>query len=268
MLRSPFATVRNEEFQVGADVVVDGSFIHPTATIGEGVILGDGVRINAFVVIDDETEIGNDVEIGPHVSIGAMVRIGCGTVICPHVTIREQVRIGNNVTINSGTVIGSDGFGFANASGLNHKIPQTGTIEIEDDAWIGSNVTIDRATLGCTYVRRGACIDNLAQIGHNVDIGERAVIRSQVGIAGSTSIGAGSSIGEKVGVIGHLEIGNNVTVHPFSGLTKGLSDGREVMGTPAKPIETEKSIQTSVQELPDMVRDLTRLKRKMNSERQ
>jgi len=257
-----------EEFQTATSIEFDGGFVHPTATIGEGVKIGDGTKIHAFVVIDDETEIGDDVQIGPHVSIGSMVEIGCGTVIFPHVTIRERVRIGNNVTINSGSVIGSDGFGFASAAGLNHKIPQTGTIKIEDDVWIGSNVTIDRATLGCTYIRRAACIDNLVQIGHNVEIGERAVIRPQVGIAGSTSIGAGSHIGEKVGVIGHLAIGSNVTVHPFSGLTKGLNDGQEVMGAPARPAQTERSIQSLVQELPNMVREFQRLRRRVNSERQ
>jgi len=242
MLRSAVATLKHESFDAAQDIPINGLFIHPTATIGERVRIGDGVRIGAFVVIDDETEIGDAVEIGPHVSIGSMVRIGFGTTIFPHVTIRERVRIGNNVTINSGSVVGSDGFGFANASGLNHKVPQTGTVQIEDNVWIGCNVTIDRATLGCTYVRRGACIDNLVQIGHNVDVGEGTVIRPQVGIAGSTSIGSESRIGEKAGIIGHLEIGKDVTIHPFAAITKGVHDGQEMMGAPAKAVETERSI--------------------------
>jgi len=263
MLRSPVAMGANGLQQT--DILVRNGFVHHTAIIGKDVTIGDDVRINAFAVIDDGAEIEDGVEIGHHVSIGPLVQVGAGTVIHPHVAIRERVRIGRNVTINSGSVIGSDGFGFFNNSGVNHKIPQVGTVEIEDNAWIGSNVTIDRATIGVTRVRRGAQIHNLVQIGHNVDIGEDTVVRPRVGIAGSTTIGSECFIGEQAGIINHIEIGNKVIIHPFSGITKTLEDGENVMGAPARPVDMERSVQAFLQDLPELVRDFQRLKRKLSS---
>ncbi len=265
-MRSPLVALADDEVEHRAEPA--DICIHHTATIGKGVRLGRGVRINPFVIIDDRAEIGDDVEIGAYAYLGALSRVGSGTVLHPHVTIRERVRVGRNVTINCGSVIGSDGFGFANNSGVNHKIPQVGTVEIEDDVWIGANVTIDRATIGTTRVRKGARIDNLVQIGHNVEVGTGTVIRPQVGIAGSTNIGAECYIGEKAGLTGHMEIGNNVTIHPFSGIAKGLSDRESVMGTPARPVETETSIQALVLQLPDIVREFQRLKRKLTDSSQ
>ena len=186
MLRAPAATLVEAEPVRAQISEFNGKVIHHTAAIGNNVRLGRNVRVGAFAVIDEETSIGNDTVIGAYAYIGPMVTVGEGCMLHPHVTIRDQVRIGNNVTINCGSIIGSDGFGFANNSGVNFKIPQLGTVEIEDDAWIGSNATIDRATIGATRIRRGARIDNLAQIGHNVEIGEDTVLRPQVGVAGST----------------------------------------------------------------------------------
>ncbi len=245
----------------GSAVGIKESFVHITAVIGDNTVLGEGVRIGPFAFIDDKVEIGDGAEIGPHVSVGQEVKIGAGTTIHAHVTIRERVRIGKNVTINSGSVIGSDGFGFANNCGVNHKIPQMGTVEIEDDVWIGSNVAIDRATLGKTRIGRGARIDNLVQVGHNVDVGAYSIIRSKVGIAGSTTIGAQTYVGEQVGIIGHINIGRGVTIHPFAGITKGLDDGASVMGAPARPVESEQPIQKIIQELPDLMRDFQAIKR-------
>lgn len=263
MLRASSATLEAMEIpQPTLPRIADG-FVHPTATIGKKVTLGRNVRIGAFAVIDELTEIGHGVEIGAYVYVGPMVMIGAGTVLHPHVTIRDQVRIGRGVTINCGSVIGSDGFGFANNSGKNHKIPQVGTVEIEDAVWIGSNVTIDRATIGVTRIRHGARIDNLAQIGHNVEVGEHTVLRSQVGVAGSTVIGAGCEIGEKTGIKGHIEIGDNVNVSAFSGIHRGLNAGEKVMGVPARPVESEKSIQAILRELPNLLREFQRLKRKL-----
>lgn len=264
MLRSPVATLAEVESPRISKPAFDSKFVHSTATIAENVSIGDGVRIDAFAVIDEGAEIGDDAQIGAYVYVGPKVRIGAGSVLHPHVTIRDRVRIGSNVVINCGSVIGSDGFGFANNMGRNHKIPQVGTVEIEDDVWIGSNVTIDRATLGVTRVRRGAKIDNLAQIGHNVEVGEETVLRPQVGVAGSTSIGAGCYIGEKTGITGHIEIGKNVTVHAFSGVHRGLGDGENVMGAPAKPVESEKALQKIIWDLPNIVREFQRLRRKFS----
>ena len=244
--------------------VCDG-FVHPTATIGKNVSLGRDVRIGAFVVIDDDSKIGARADIKAYVYVGPMVRIGAGSVLHPHVTVRDQVVIGRNVTIGCGSVIGSDGFGFANNSGVNHKIPQVGTVEIEDDAWIGSNVTIDRATIGVTRIGCGARVDNLAQIGHNVEVGKRSVLGPQVGVAGSSVIGADCEIGEKTGINGHIKIGDNVSVHPFSGLHKSLGNSEKVMGSPANPVEKEKSLQAILRELPGIIREFQRLKRKLTN---
>ncbi len=263
MLRSMLATTPNDTLRLRRGVVAQDSFIHHTAVIGKNVTIGNDVVINAFVVIDDGAYIGDGVEIGHHVSVGSHTRVGSGTVIMPHVTIRERIRIGRGVTINSGSIIGSDGFGFANSSGVNYKIPQVGTVEIGDDVWIGSNVTIDRATIGATRICRGARIDNLVQIGHNVEVGEDTVIRPQAGIAGSTVIGSESYVGEKAGIIGHIEIGNNVTIHPFSGIIKGLDDGQTVMGAPARPLEAEKSLQSLLVDLPEVMKELQQLRRRL-----
>jgi len=263
-MRAASAALAEMEILGTAQPDLCGRLVHPTATIGKNVIVGANVRIGAFAVIDADTHIGDGADIGAYVYVGPMVKIGCRSVLYPHVTIRDQVRIGNNVTINCGSIIGSDGFGFANSSGINHKIPQVGIVEIEDDVWIGSNVTIDRATLGVTRIRRGARIDNLVQIGHNVEVGEDTVLRPQVGVAGSTVIGSGCVIGEKAGINGHIRLGNGVTVHAFSGAHKGLNDGDSVMGLPAKPVESEKSLQQVLFELPNIVREFRRLKRKLN----
>ncbi len=264
MLRIQWAPVNNNGSHSETDVLVRKGVIHPTAVLGKDVKVGKNVSVGAFSVIDEAAQIADGVEIGPHVAIGPEVKIGAGTRIHPHVSIRERVEIGRGVTINSGTVIGSDGFGFTNSCGVNYKIPQLGTVKIEDDVWIGSNVTIDRATVGATRIRRSAQIHNLVQIGHNVDIGEETVIRPRVGIAGSTTIGSESYVGEQVGIINHIEVGNNVTVHPFSGITKRISDGQNVMGAPAKPVDEEKSLQAVLHDLPELLKDIQQLKKKLS----
>ncbi len=265
MLRTSPAPLAEFEIPSPTRAGACGGLVHLTATIGRNVSLGRDIRIGPFAVIDEGADIGDGVDIGAYVYIGPMVRIGADSVLHPHVTVRDQVVIGRSVTIGCGSVIGSDGFGFANNSGVNHKIPQVGTVEIEDDVWIGSNVTIDRATIGVTRIRHGARVDNLAQIGHNVEVGEHTVLRSQVGVAGSAVIGSGCEIGEKTGINGHIEIGDNVSVHPFSGLHKAIKSGEKVMGAPARPVENEKSIQAILRELPNIVREFQRLKRKLTA---
>ena len=266
MMRASSAALAEIEIPGGAQPDMCDRFVHHTATIGENVSIGTNVSIGAFAVIDASAQIDDGVDIGAYVYVGPMVKIGRQSVLHPHVTIRDQVRIGRNVTINCGSIIGSDGFGFANSSGVNHKIPQVGIVDIEDDVWIGSNVTIDRATIGATRIKRGARIDNLAQIGHNVEVGEQTILCPQVGVAGSTVIGADCVIGEKAGINGHIKLGNSVTVHAFSGIHKGLDHGENVMGLPAKSVESEKTLQQILRELPSLVREFKRLKRKLNGE--
>ncbi len=236
--------------------------IHPTAVIGEGVELGQDVRIGAHAVIGDEVHIGDRAVVFPLVSIGDRTRIGSGTVLYANVTIRERVNIGNQVIIHSGTVIGSDGFGYAQ-EGKNHlKIPQVGTVEIEDQVEIGSNVTVDRGTLGATRIGRGTKIDNLVQIAHNVIIGPNTLLMAQVGVSGSTRIGANVILAGQVGVVGHIEIGDESIAAAQSGISKTVPPKTVVFGTPARPMKKAKQIEACINRLPGLFKRVHKLEKK------
>ena len=198
------------------------SGIHPTAVIDSSSNIGENVSIGARVVIGKRCSIGNKVKFYPGVIISDDVNVGENTVLYPNTTLREQVKIGKNVIIHNGTVVGSDGFGFAREGQIYHKIPQVGTVVIEDNVEIGANCTIDRATLGETRIKQGAKLDNLIQIAHNVVIGENTVIAAQTGISGSTKIGNNVIIGGQVGFVGHIEIGDNTSIGAQSGISKSL----------------------------------------------
>src|SRR3970282_920129 len=172
------------------------------------VVMGQDVSIHPLAVIGNRARIGDRATIYPGSYLGEEVEIGDDTLIYPNVRIRERVRIGKRVIIHSGTVIGSDGFGFATHQGRHEKILQIGTVVIEDDVEIGSNVSVDRAALGKTVIKRGTKIDNLVQIAHNVVIGEDCLIVAQVGISGSTEIGHHVTLAGQVGLLGHIQIGD------------------------------------------------------------
>ena len=205
------------------------------AYIGKDVRLGRGLTIHPFVTIALGAEIGDRVVLYPGVFIGAESRIGADTVIHSNASIREKVRIGERVIIQSGAVIGSDGFGFATYQGRHHKIPQIGTVIIEDDVEIGANVTVDRAAMGKTVVGRGTKIDNQVQIAHNVVVGEHCLLVSQVGISGSAVIGDHVTLAGQTGVAGHLTIGDHVVAGGRSGVTKDIRPNQMVSGYPAIP---------------------------------
>ncbi len=239
--------------------------IHPSAIIDETTVIGANVRIGAYVVIDKNCRIGDNVGLHPGVVIGAEVEIGNNTIVYANVALREQVRLGNNVIIHSGTVIGSDGFGFAQEGQQYYKIPQVGTVVIEDDVEIGANCTIDRATLGQTIVRKGAKLDNLIQVAHNVEIGENTVIAAQTGISGSTKIGKNVMIGGQVGFVGHIEIGDNTTIGAQSGVSKSLPPNSVYFGYPARPIMQAKREEAALRKLPDLLKKIADLEAKLNS---
>lgn len=249
-LVSPNATVR----YVG---------VHPTAIIGRNVSFGKNVSIQPYVVIEDNSEIGDNTMIGSGVFIGNNSKVGSDTVIYPHVSIREKVVVGDRVIIHSGTVIGSDGFGFATVKGLHHKIPQIGTVIIEDDVEIGSNVTIDRARFDKTLIKHGTKIDNLVQIAHNVVIGENSIIVAQTGISGSTIIGKNVTLAGQTGIIGHITIGDNAVVAAQAGVTKSVPENTCVSGYPAKPHKKAKRINACVQKLPDLYKLVNKLEEKI-----
>ena len=203
------------------------------AHIGVKVKLGDSVSIQANVYLGDSAVLGDRVTLHGGVYVGSEVCIGDDSIIYPNVTILDRCIIGNRVIIHSGTVVGSDGFGFARDGCSYFKIPQVGIVQIDDDVEIGANCTIDRATMGKTWIQRGAKIDNLVQIAHNVVVGEDSIIIAQVGISGSTKIGRNVILAGQVGVTGHLEIGDNVQVGAQSGIAKSVPPGRTVSGSPA-----------------------------------
>ena len=239
--------------------------IHPLAVIDQTTQIGKNVRIGAYVVIDKDCRIGENVTILPGVKIGREVTIGDNTLIYANVVLREKVKVGNNVIIHSGTVVGSDGFGFAREGQHYHKIPQVGTVMIEDDVEIGANCTVDRATLGETIIRKGVKLDNLIQIAHNVEIGENTVIAAQTGISGSTKIGKNVMIGGQVGFVGHIEIGDNTTIGAQSGVSKSLPPNSVYFGYPARPIMQAKREEAALRKLPDLLKRISELESKINS---
>lgn len=204
------------------------SFISPSAKIGSNLYFG------AFSYIGENVILGENVKIHPQVYIGDNVHIGDNTIVFSGVKIYSETNIGMNCKIHAGSIIGSDGFGFApNEKGEFKAVPQIGNVIVEDNVDIGSNCTIDRATLGSTIIRKGVKLDNQIQIAHNVEVGKNTVIAAQTGIAGSTKIGQNCMIGGQVGIVGHLTIGNNVKIQAQSGITKNIKDGEAVQGTPA-----------------------------------
>ncbi len=226
---------------------------------GAAVTIGEGASVWPFVTLDDRVTIGRGTTLYPGVFIGAGSVIGEHCVIHPNVTVREGVTIGNRVIIHAGTVVGSDGFGYVQEGGRHHKIPQVGTVVIEDDVELGANVTVDRATFGKTIIRQGTKVDNLVQIAHNVDIGEHNILVSQVGIAGSSKTGHHVIIGGQAGISDHVTIGELAMIAARSGLNRDVAAKDVVAGAPAQPrLEWLKSmaIVAKLPELRQQLRDL------------
>ena len=209
--------------------------IHPTAVIEAGAEIGTDVYLGAYVVIGEKCIIGDGSRIYPHVYIGDNTRLGKNCLIYQGAKIYHECIIGNNCTIHAGSVIGSDGFGFAPQSDSEFmKIPQIGNVVLEDNVEIGANVAIDRATMGSTIIRKGVKIDNLIQIGHNVEIGENTVMAGQAGIAGSSKVGKNCMLAGQVGIAGHLKIADGTKIGAQAGLNSDIKEENSVIiGTPA-----------------------------------
>ena len=217
--------------------ISDSSLIGSFSSVGENSIIGENC------VIENQVFIGNNVEVGN----------GCK--FYPGVKILDDTIIGQNCIIHSSTTIGSDGFGFApNDDGSFKKIPQTGNVVIGDSVEIGSNSTIDRATLGSTIISDGVKLDNQIQIAHNVEIGENTAIAAQSGIAGSTKIGKNCMIGGQVGIIGHIKIGDNVKIQAQAGVTSDVESNSRVTGTPAISYMNYNKSYVHFKNLPEIVK--------------
>src|SRR5579863_563155 len=208
--------------------------VHPTAIVHPTARIGRGANIGPYVVVDEGVEIGARAVLLAHVVIYRGVKIGDNFFAHAHSVVRENCRIGNNVLLQNGVVVGADGFGFAKThDGHWHKIPQPAPVVIEDDVEVQANSCIDRASVGQTRVGRGVKIDNLVQVGHGSQIGDDALLCSQVGLAGSTEIGNRVILTGQVGVVGHCKVGDNAIVTPQSGVAGDIPAGALVSGAPA-----------------------------------
>ena len=225
--------------------------------------MGRDVGVGACVIIEGHVTIGDGTTIHAGSYVGHHTVIGNGCLVYPNVTIREKITIGHRVIVHSGTVIGSDGFGYVTEGGTHRKIPQVGTVEIEDDVEIGANVTIDRATIGATVVGQGSKIDNLVQIAHNVKIGRGCLIVAQAGIAGSSILGNDVTLAGQVGVGGHVRVGDKVIAAAQSGIPNDVPAGSIVFGTPARPINEERKIQVIIGKLPEIYDDFRAMKKRL-----
>jgi UDP-3-O-[3-hydroxymyristoyl] glucosamine N-acyltransferase len=236
------------------------SFIHETAQLGQDVYVG------AFAYIGKNAKIGDQVKIFPGAYIGNSVVVEKGTIINAGVKVYQDCVIGKNVIIHAGTVIGADGFGFApQADGSYKKVPQLGNVIIEDDVEIGANTTIDRATIGATLIKKGAKLDNLIQVAHNVEIGEGTVIAAQTGISGSTKIGKHCMIGGQVGIVGHLHIADGTRINAQSGLSKSIETPNTALnGSPAYDYKSSLKSQAIFRNLPGLLNRLQDLERKID----
>jgi UDP-3-O-[3-hydroxymyristoyl] glucosamine N-acyltransferase len=209
--------------------------IHPTAVIEPGATIGADVYIGAYAYIGENCRIGDGSRIYPHVFIGDATVVGKNCLFYPGVKIYHECNIGNGCTIHAGSVIGSDGFGFAPQSESEFmKIPQVGNVVLEDNVEIGANVAIDRATMGSTIIRKGVKIDNLIQIGHNVEIGDNTVMAGQTGIAGSSKIGKNCMFAGQVGIAGHLKVADGTKAGAQAGIAGDIKEPNTViLGSPA-----------------------------------
>jgi UDP-3-O-[3-hydroxymyristoyl] glucosamine N-acyltransferase len=238
--------------------VLPGAHIHPEATIGENVTIEPGCVVSAGAVV------GNGSHLYPNVVLGTDVVIGDDCLLHANVSVRENCVLGNRVIVQPGAVIGADGFGFAPDGQSYYKIPQIGHVVIEDDVEIGSCSCIDRGTLGVTRIARGAKIDNLVQIAHNVQIGEDTAIAAQVGMAGSAVIGKHCTFAGQAGVAGHVTVGDNVILAGRGGISNNVDGNQMLAGIPARPHREWLKATMTMTHLPEMRRELGRLKQQVD----
>ena len=233
--------------------------VHPTAVVAPDATLGEGVSVGPYVVIEEGVEIGRNSRIGSHTSIGRGCRVGEDVTIESHVTLYHGVVVGDRGVIHSGARVGKEGFGFVWESGGHRKVPQIGGCRIEEDVEIGTNVTIDRGSVGDTVIGAGSKIDNLVHIGHNVRLGKHVLLIAQVGISGSTSIGDGAILAGQAGVGGHLDIGAGARVGGQAGVTADVPAGETYSGYPARPHRDALRAQAGVFRIPELLRRLKAL---------
>ncbi len=235
--------------------------IHPTAIVAPSAIVGARVSVGPYVVIEDGAEIGAGTVIEAFCFLGGGARVGENCRLHPRVTLYAGSRLGSRVELHSGAVIGSDGFGYVFGEGRHWKFPQIGTVEIGDDVEIGANTTVDRGSLEATQIGSGVKIDNLVQIGHNVQIGEHSVLAAQTGVSGSSTIGKHVLVAGQVGIGDHVHVEDRATLGAQAGIPTGkiIRGGQVVWGTPARPLEKFKEQYASLSRLPELAERVRRL---------
>jgi len=239
--------------------------IHPTAHVADGARIGEGACVGPLCSIGAEAELGPGAVLHANVTVGAGCKVGAGSVLHPGVVLYAGVEVGGSCILHGGVVIGSDGFGFDPTATGWEKVPQCGSVVVEDDVEIGANTTVDCGRFGVTRIGRGSKLDNLVQIGHNVQIGEAALLVAQCGIAGSVKIGSRAIIAGQAGVAGHITIGDGARLGAQSGVSKDLEPGSDYFGSPAVEKGEAYRIVMLTRKLPDMYRRLKQLEKSLNS---
>ena len=239
------------------------SGIDPSAFISPKATVGNDCYIGALAYIADNTVIGKGCLIYPHAYIGDNVKIGDNTILYPHSVIYEGCIVGQDCIIHAGAVIGADGFGFAPENGEYKKIAHLGNVILEDNVEIGANTTIDRAVMGSTIIHRGVKLDNLIQIGHNVEVGQNTVMAALTGISGSTKIGSDCMFGGQVGIGGHINIGDDTQIGAQSGLISNIKPGSRLLGSPAIPVKNFFRSSLLFEKLPDFYKKLSKLEKEI-----
>jgi UDP-3-O-[3-hydroxymyristoyl] glucosamine N-acyltransferase len=237
--------------------------VSPLACVGEDCQVADEVSIGPYATVGQRVVIEREVALSPGASIGDDCRIGTGTIIHSNVTVYPGTVIGKRVTLHAGTVIGADGFGYVFDGSRQVKIPQTGTVRIEDDVEIGANSCVDRATFGETVIERGVKLDNHVHVGHNCRIGENTVIVGSVGISGSVRIGKNCVLAGQSGVADHVQIGDNVTVLARTAVYKDVPSGSTISGSYGRNHRDELKLEAALRRLPEVYKEWKRLKAKL-----
>ena len=239
--------------------------VHPSAAVDPEARLGDGVSVGPCAVVEAGARIGDATVIGPGCVVGRDAEIGSDCTIHPRVVVAAGCRVGDRCILQPGVVLGGDGFGFATADGVHHKVPQVGRVIIEDDVEIGANSAIDRGSLGDTVVGRGTKIDNLVMVAHNVEIGTACLIAAQVGIAGSTTVGDGVMMGGQVGIAGHVRIGDGAQLGARSAVMKSVPEGTLVSGDPARPFRETRRAQAELARIGSLRSRVDELERRLRA---
>ena len=240
--------------------------VHPTAVVAESAEVGPGASIGPHAVIGERVRIGRDANVHPNVTIYPDVSIGDRFTAHAGVVVQSGARIGDRVTLHAGAVVGSDGFGYLPLADGNRKIPQVGTVVIEDDVEVGANATIDRAALGATVIGRGTKIDNLVMIAHGCRIGAGCLLAGQVGLAGGTTVGDRVLMGGQVGAAGHLSIGDRAQIAAQSGIHGDVPPGTQYGGCPAVEVRQWRRVSMALPRLPGLLRRLKRVERALGLE--